>query len=61
MHGQYRKLDPSRVLALKRQGLSNIQIARRLGVTHGAVSQVLGKVRDADTGPVRIGAELNER
>lgn len=43
VHGQYYKLDHSKVLKLKRQGLSNTQIALRLGVTQGAVSQVLRK------------------
>ena len=44
MHGQHRKIDPSRVMALKRQGLSNVQIARRLGVSSGAVYQVLRRI-----------------
>jgi DNA-binding NarL/FixJ family response regulator len=39
----FRKLDPSKVLKLKRQGLSNSQIAQRLGVTQGAVYHVLRK------------------
>ena len=60
MHGQHRKLDPSRVLTLKRQGLSNVQIARRLGVTHGAVSQILYKLRVDDDRPVRKRAACNE-
>ena len=44
MHGQRRKIDPSRIMTLKRQGLSNVQIARRLGVSSGAVYQVLRKI-----------------
>lgn len=60
MHGQYRKLDPSRVLKLKRQGLSNAQIALRLGVTQGAVSQILCKARVDDSSPVKWAA-FNER
>ena len=59
MHGQHRKLDPSRVLTLKRQGLSNVQIARRLGATHGAISQILCKLRVDDGRPVKWG-RLNE-
>lgn len=43
MHGQYRKLVPEKVLVLKRQGLSNAQIAQRMGVTQGAVCYVLRK------------------
>lgn len=43
MYGQHRKLDPLRVLTLKHQGLSNKQIAQRLGVTSGAIYHVLCK------------------
>jgi transposase len=43
MHGQHRKIDPSRIMTLKRRGLSNAQIARRLGVSNGAVYHVLRK------------------
>jgi DNA-binding NarL/FixJ family response regulator len=39
----FRKLDPQKVLKLKQQGLSNNQIAERLGVTQGAVYHVLRK------------------
>jgi len=39
----FRKLDPMKVLKLKQQGLSNSQIAQRLGVTQGAVYHVLRK------------------
>jgi predicted XRE-type DNA-binding protein len=39
----FRKLDPQKVLKLKQQGLSNSQIAERLGVTQGAVYHVLRK------------------
>lgn len=45
MYGQHRKVDPSRVMAFKRRGLSNIQIARRLGVTIGAIYYVLHKAK----------------
>lgn len=49
----FRKLDPSKVLKLKRQGLSNSQIAQRLGVTQGAVYHVLRKtdLRKLETMP----------
>ena len=39
----FRKLNPQKVLKLKQQGLSNSQIALRLGVTQGAVYHVLRK------------------
>jgi len=39
----FRKLDSQKVLKLKQQGLSNNQIAQRLGVTQGAVYHVLRK------------------
>ena len=39
----FRKLDPQKVLKLKQRGLSNSQIAQRLGVTQGAVYHVLRK------------------
>jgi len=47
----FRKLDPMKVLKLKRQGLSNSQIAQRLGVTQGAIYHVLRKMdaRRTDT------------
>ncbi len=44
MYGQYRKLNPKKVLTLKQQGLSNTQIAQRLGVTQGAIYNVLHKI-----------------
>jgi transposase len=44
MHGQYRKLDLSKVLMLKRQGLPNRQIAQRFGVTQGKVYYFLLRV-----------------
>lgn len=47
MYNQYRKLDPYRILKLKRQGLSNTQIAQRFGVTSGAVYSVLRKAKEA--------------
>jgi transposase len=40
----FRKLDPLKVLKLKRQGLSNSLIAQRLGVTQGAIYHVLRKM-----------------
>lgn len=43
MYGQHRKIDPSQVMAFKRRGLTNTQIARRLGVTTGAIYHVLRK------------------
>ena len=43
MYGQYRKIDPAKVLKLKSQGLSCVQIARRLNVSVAAVSHVLRK------------------
>jgi transcriptional regulator len=39
----FRKLDPQKVLQLKQRGLSNSQIALRLGVTQGAIYHVLRK------------------
>ncbi len=44
MYNHYRKLDPSRIRQLKKQGLSNAQIAQRFGVTPGAVYSVLRKI-----------------
>lgn len=38
-----RMLDPQKVLQLKQRGLSNNQIAQRLGVTPGAIYHVLRK------------------
>lgn len=43
MYGQYRKLNLKKILLLKCQGLSNVQIAQRLGVTQGAVYNLLRK------------------
>lgn len=40
----FRKLDPMKVVKLKKQGLSNALIAQRLGVTQGAVYHVLRKL-----------------
>ncbi len=48
MYGQYRKIDPAKVLQLKSQGLSNAQIARRLGVTEAAVSYALNKAKNSN-------------
>ena len=44
MSRPFRKLDPEKVIKLKRQGLSNSLIAQRLGVTQGAVYHVLRKM-----------------
>jgi transposase len=44
MSRPFRKLDPVKVIKLKRQGLSNALIAQRLGVTQGAVYHVLRKM-----------------
>lgn len=43
MAKRFRKLDPLKVRKLKSQGLSNAQIAQRLGVTQGAIYHVLRK------------------
>lgn len=40
----FRKLDPLKVRKLKSQGLTNTQIALRLGVTQGAIYHVLRKL-----------------
>ncbi len=48
MYGQYRKIDPAKVLKLKSQGLSNAQIARRLDVTEAAVGYALNKAKSAN-------------
>lgn len=44
----FRKLDPMKVVKLKKQGLSNSLIAQRLGVTQGAVYHVLRKLDPGD-------------
>ena len=44
MSRPFRKLDPEKVIKLKRQGLSNALIAQRLGVTQGAIYHVLRKM-----------------
>ncbi len=41
--------DPAKIEALRRQGLSNAQIARRLGVTEAAVGYALKKAKAACT------------
>ena len=48
MAKSFRKLDPLKVRKLKAQGLTNTQIAQRLGVTQGAIYHVL---RKPDTHP----------
>lgn len=45
MYGQYRKIDRSRVLKPKSQGVSSVQIARRLDVSVAAVSLVLREAK----------------
>ncbi|BAV32447.1 hypothetical protein SCL_0123 [Sulfuricaulis limicola] len=44
MAKSFRKLDPLKVRKLKQQGLTNTQIAQRLGVTQGAIYHVLRKL-----------------
>ena len=44
MAKSFRKLDPIKVRKLKQQGLTNTQIALRLGVTQGAIYHVLRKL-----------------
>jgi transposase len=45
----FRKLDPLKVRKLKAQGLTNTQIAQRLGVTQGAIYHVLRKLEASET------------
>jgi transposase len=45
----FRKLDPQKVRKLKQQGLTNTQIAQRLGVTQGAIYHVLRKLDTGET------------
>jgi transposase len=45
----FRKLDPMKVRKLKAQGLTNTQIAQRLGVTQGAIYHVLRKTDTGET------------
>ena len=59
MYGQHRKIDPVQVMAFKRRGLSNTQIARRLGVTAGAIYHVLRKEKSNVTG--QAGSDRDER
>ena len=65
MHGQCRKIDPSKILKLRSQGLSSVQIARRLGLSVSGVSRVVreaklsvagqaGSVRDGLNGRKRL-------
>ena len=60
MHGQYRKADPARIEALKHRGLSNAQIARRLGVTEAAVGYALNKGKAVADAPGNSGHESSE-
>lgn len=43
MYGRYRKVDPSKIRTLRRQGLSNTQIAQRLGVSLQVIHYALRK------------------
>lgn len=54
MYGQYRKADPSSITTLKHQGLTNTQIARRLGVTETAVGYTLNRTKSANDVPERL-------
>lgn len=49
MAKSFRKLDPLKVRKLKTQGLTNTQIAQRLGVTQGAIYHVLRKLETGAT------------
>ena len=49
MAKSFRKLDPMKVRKLKAQGLTNTQIAQRLGVTQGAIYHVLRKTDTGET------------
>lgn len=49
MAKSFRKLDPFKVRKLKQQGLTNTQIAQRLGVTQGAIYHVLRKLDTGET------------
>ena len=49
MAKSFRKLDPLKVRKLKAQGLTNTQIALRLGVTQGAIYHVLRKLEAGET------------
>ena len=51
MAKSFRKLDPLKVRKLKQQGLTNTQIAQRLGVTQGAIYHVLRKTDTGETDP----------
>ena len=48
MAKSFRKLDPLKVRKLKQQGLTNTQIAQRLGVTQGAIYHVLRKLETGE-------------
>ena len=58
MYGQYRKIDHSRVLKLKSQGVSSVQIARRLDVSVAAVSRVLREAKSDTVGQSKSGRVL---
>lgn len=49
MAKSFRKLDPLKVRKLKEMGLTNAQIAQRLGVTQGAIYHVLRKAVTRET------------
>lgn len=44
MYGRYRKVDPSKISALRQQGLSNTQIAQRPGVSLQVLHYTLRKI-----------------
>lgn len=59
MYGQYRKIDPSKVLKLKSQGLSSVQIAQQLNVSVAAVSLVLREAKSGVAGQAGSDRERN--
>ena len=54
MAKSYHKLDPLKVRKLKEQGLTNAQVAQRLGVTQGAIYHVLRKTAVRETKTIAI-------
>jgi len=54
MAKSFRKLDPLKVRKLKEQGLTNTQIAQRLGVTQGAIYHVLRKTAPCETKAIAV-------
>lgn len=59
MYGQYRKIDRSRVLKLKSQGVSSVQIARRLDVSVAAISLVLREAKSSTAGQAKSSRVLD--